>query len=340
MDISVGVGEGYASELPAHRSGPQNESQATTATTAAEDHPGLDPGRLGSAPSACLWQIVSLLRDTGLEFEPFISQVLSLLPNALRRPELVCVRIRIDSRSHQTPNYRRGCEVLEIPIQFRGIPAGQIEVGYVEVPPDFGGQVFLTQERALVELVALILGRMVYRQWIEVESRTQQKAAQDADHTLHQMLHHVQEDRDDLVRAVHTNIHNDVIPLLSGLSQQVPPALRGTLEVIQARLRDLDSTFLMDLGHRHHQLTPAELRICQMIRQGLSSKEIAAALDISPVTVSRHRDHIRQKLQLTNHCVNLRGYLRNLPAALIALAASAGIIGFASLLTSSARVIA
>ena len=45
-------------------------------------------------------------------------------------------------------------------------------------------------------------------------------------------------------------------------------------------------------------LTPAELKICSLIRASLSTKDIAALLYISDRTVEVHRRRIRRKLGL------------------------------------------
>jgi DNA-binding CsgD family transcriptional regulator len=47
-----------------------------------------------------------------------------------------------------------------------------------------------------------------------------------------------------------------------------------------------------------------------MIRNGLTSKEIAQMRGVSPATVSRHRERIRRKLGLTGSDTNLAGYLQ------------------------------
>ena len=59
-------------------------------------------------------------------------------------------------------------------------------------------------------------------------------------------------------------------------------------------------------------LSPVEIQICTMIRSGLATKEIAALRHISPITVHRHREHIRKKLGLTNRKVNLASYLNSM----------------------------
>jgi len=61
-------------------------------------------------------------------------------------------------------------------------------------------------------------------------------------------------------------------------------------------------------------LTTREREILQLIAEGSSNKEIAAALNISPYTVETHRSHILEKLNLHN------------PAELILYAVRKGII--------------
>ena len=48
----------------------------------------------------------------------------------------------------------------------------------------------------------------------------------------------------------------------------------------------------------------------QMIRDGMPTKEIAEIRGTSPATISRHREHIRKKLGITNQVINLTTYLQ------------------------------
>jgi DNA-binding CsgD family transcriptional regulator len=56
---------------------------------------------------------------------------------------------------------------------------------------------------------------------------------------------------------------------------------------------------IRDLAFRYPTLSPTELRICDLIRKSVSSKEIASLLDRSVRTVEWHRASIRQKLHLS-----------------------------------------
>jgi len=54
-----------------------------------------------------------------------------------------------------------------------------------------------------------------------------------------------------------------------------------------------------------------EIQICDYIKNGFSTKDIAQLRGIAIATVSRHREHIRKKLNLTNKKINLVTYLNN-----------------------------
>jgi len=47
------------------------------------------------------------------------------------------------------------------------------------------------------------------------------------------------------------------------------------------------------------RLTEREREVFELIGQGLSSRQIAVKLDVSPKTVETHREHIKEKLELT-----------------------------------------
>ncbi|WP_343693639.1 response regulator transcription factor [Chitinophaga sp.] len=62
----------------------------------------------------------------------------------------------------------------------------------------------------------------------------------------------------------------------------------------------------------YSKLSKTELRIMQMIAEGLSTKEIAEALNISIKTVENHRHNISKKLNLTGHNSLIKYAMRNL----------------------------
>lgn len=84
------------------------------------------------------------------------------------------------------------------------------------------------------------------------------------------------------------------------------------VELLQYHTKELTSSFGGKLRDATANLTSREVEICNMIKGGLSNKDISRMLNISPQTVEGHRKNIRKKLGLTNKRTNLISFLRGL----------------------------
>ncbi|EOD54818.1 helix-turn-helix transcriptional regulator [Aeromonas molluscorum] len=97
------------------------------------------------------------------------------------------------------------------------------------------------------------------------------------------------------------------------LAQIQDPALKMCLELIRTSMeKSLRS--LQEEGNQRllEVLTPSEMQVAEFIRSGMSSQEIASALNVARKTVENHRNSVRIKLGLANRGVNLRNYLLSL----------------------------
>ncbi len=83
------------------------------------------------------------------------------------------------------------------------------------------------------------------------------------------------------------------------------------LSLLKKNFQDIVSPFVEGNHDILTRLSPVEVVICDMIKHGLSSKEIANLRGITPATVGRHRENIRHKLGLANRKVNLVSYLNS-----------------------------
>ena len=107
------------------------------------------------------------------------------------------------------------------------------------------------------------------------------------------------------------NIDKILMPILHAFSLELPRAQRKYIEMLRTNLEEIASPFVSRLSSAALSLTPTEISICNMIRSGASTKEIARFRGISAATISRHREHIRRKLGITNSGVNLVSYLQS-----------------------------
>lgn len=76
---------------------------------------------------------------------------------------------------------------------------------------------------------------------------------------------------------------------------------------------ELLDSFAPRLDSVRFSLTPRELRVARLIRDGFASRQIAARLGIATRTVTTHRTQIRQKLGLKGRRRNLRTCLLAIP---------------------------
>jgi DNA-binding NarL/FixJ family response regulator len=127
------------------------------------------------------------------------------------------------------------------------------------------------------------------------------------------LLEKRQADRAELEERMLASARQVTRPHLDRLrGSRLDPRQRELLELLAASIEALLSPFVKALTSSYLRLTPAELQVADLIRQGRQTKEIAHLLGLLPNTVMTHRFHLRRKLGLLNTSQNLGTYLRTL----------------------------
>lgn len=85
------------------------------------------------------------------------------------------------------------------------------------------------------------------------------------------------------------------------------------VNLVESSLQEILSPFSRKLSSKFSQLTPKEIQVANLIKDGKSSKEIANLLNVSSSAIDVDRYRIRNKLGLNNKKANLRSYLASLP---------------------------
>jgi DNA-binding CsgD family transcriptional regulator len=88
------------------------------------------------------------------------------------------------------------------------------------------------------------------------------------------------------------------------------PSQENIIKSIENNLRQINSPFAHRILSIYSKLTPAEIQVANLIKNGHSSKEIASLLNLSAKTVYTHRRNIRKKSGITNQKINLQTILQ------------------------------
>lgn len=155
---------------------------------------------------------------------------------------------------------------------------------------------------------AYILGEM---KKTEEELKENRKELEEANIALKSILTRFEEEKNQNKQNIANNIEKNIMPILSEMknSKGHCPELIRQLEV---SISNLDSSFHKSIAKFNLNLSPTEIKVCQMIKTGYQGKEIAEMLGLSFSTIETHKKNIRKKLDLTGKAVNLKVYLNDL----------------------------
>ncbi len=145
------------------------------------------------------------------------------------------------------------------------------------------------------------------------ELESQKVNLEEANIALKVLLRQRDEDKQEMEQKVLTNIKDLVFPYIEKLKRApLRPKDHTNVEIIETHLNEVISPLLQQLSHLSILLTPQEMQIAALVKDGKTSKEIADVLHVSETTVHFHRKNLRNKLGLKNKATNLRSYLLSL----------------------------
>jgi PAS domain S-box-containing protein len=179
----------------------------------------------------------------------------------------------------------------------------------------------LVQERteSLIKMNKQLQHENIIRERVESTLRSREVELENGRHELEEMnaalkilLKQVREDKDAGETNIIANIKGAVYPYLNRLKASgLNDKQKALVSVIDSNLKSIASSFIKDLSSRYLSLTPVEIQVATLVKDGLTSKEIAELLNISLNTVNTHRYYIRKKTGLKNKKVNLRTFIKS-----------------------------
>lgn len=286
--------------------------------------PGADSGKIEIALRErikelnCLYGITQLAERYGDSLEDLLKELVNFLPPSWLYPEVACARIQFGGTIHKSHGFKVTKWRQTCPIVMYNEPVGEVAVFYLEERPPADEGPFLKEERALLNAIAQRIGAIAERtaaerelQKINEQLTVERKALQETNAALRAVLARIEEEKQEISRNVQANVEKILMPIVHALLAELPKPQRKYIELLRTSLEEITSPFVNELSRTYQSLTPTEVKICDMIRNGHGTKEIAQFRGVSPATINRHREHIRRKLQLTNNEINLATYLQS-----------------------------
>jgi DNA-binding CsgD family transcriptional regulator len=266
----------------------------------------------------CLYGISQLAERHLNSLEDLLKELVNFLSHSWQYPDIACARVLFKGKTYTSDRFKVTDWRQSSRIYMYHEPVGEVDIFYLEERPAADEGPFLREERALLDAVAEQIGTIATRISADLELQEtnrqlnlERKALQESNTALRIVLARIEQEKQGIRRDIKMNVEKILMPILQALALQVPLAQSKYVEMLQTSLEEITSPFVSQLSGSYHSMTPTEIGICNMIRNGRRTKEIAEMRGVSEATINRHREKIRRKLKITNQDVNLATFLQS-----------------------------
>ncbi len=152
-----------------------------------------------------------------------------------------------------------------------------------------------------------------HRDQLEKLVKERTSSLEEANTALRVMLKTADQIKLEMEETVLFNVKRFALPYLEELKRSpLNDRQQSYLNMLEHSLDQIIEPFLRGVSAQYLTLTPTEVTVTNLIKQGKASKEIAELLNMSSRTVETHRYNIRAKLGLKNRSINLSAYISTL----------------------------
>lgn len=143
-----------------------------------------------------------------------------------------------------------------------------------------------------------------------IELDTKSRNLEEVNAALRVLLKERGNDKTRLEERIMSNVKELVMPYVEKLKKcRLDPGHRAYIGLIEQNLNDIVSPFARNMGLKFTGLTPTEIEIANLIKNGMRTKEIGDTLHMSQGAINFHRNNVRKKLGLIGKKINLRSCL-------------------------------
>lgn len=264
-----------------------------------------------------LYEFIDLIEREDCQDSEIYQGMVDLIPPAYHHPKITCARLSVSdkvytSKKFKETNWHQSGRII----------VGKEQIGILEIffskeiTPGNKGP-FPGEERDLINNLCKRLGGVIKRlhaivELVESQELLEKKynALEEKNSTLKEIVFQLELQKNQVEQNIQSNVEALILPVLEKLKTGEKNDLH--IEILTDALRELTSSFNSSLKSRYNTLSSREIEICNLLKNGLSSKEIADVLSISSHTINKHRFHIRTKLGVAGGKENLVSLLNSI----------------------------
>ncbi|MCD4674476.1 MAG: PAS domain S-box protein [Desulfobacula sp.] len=145
---------------------------------------------------------------------------------------------------------------------------------------------------------------------LEIKITERTTSLSDVNTALRVLLKKREQDRNQISENIYTNYKSLIEPLLKQLrNRHTKNTQEDILDILESSIKEMTIPFSKKLSDPLVNLTPTEIQVALLVKEGKTNKEIIQILNKSIWAITSHRHNIRRKLGLKNKKINLRTYL-------------------------------
>lgn len=158
-----------------------------------------------------------------------------------------------------------------------------------------------------MSIVEDVTERVTLKRELEFKAFT----VEDTNTALRILIDRAMEERQELEENMALNVRELILPLVDRIrAQSSREGREACLKALESNLQSITSSFVRNMSLKSRRLTPKELHVANLVKEGKSTKEIAGMLNLSTRSVEFHRDNLRKKLGIKNSKENLQSILQ------------------------------
>lgn len=144
----------------------------------------------------------------------------------------------------------------------------------------------------------------------EQELKKRKEELEEMNAALRVFLDHRNTSRREMEENILANVRELAMPCLEKLKDCGSRRKAAVyIDMLETKLNDIVSPFINNIRSSYLNLSPMEIRVADLVKEGRRTKEIAEVFNLSPRTVEAYRNSVRAKLGIANKKINLRAHL-------------------------------